>query len=88
MNQFRLRSAYGQSGVQPGATDGLRTFTTTTVNIANVDTPGLIENALGNPNLKPETSGEFEGGFDTRVWGNRANFDFTYYTKKTKDALI
>jgi len=88
VNQFRLRSAYGQSGVQPGATDGLRRFTTTTVAIANIDTPGLIENALGNPNLKPETSGEFEGGFETRVWGNRANIDFTYYNKKTKDALI
>ncbi len=88
VNQFRLRSAYGQSGVQPGATDGLRRFTTATVAIANVDTPGLIENALGNPNLKPETSGEFEGGFETRVWGNRANIDFTYYNKKTKDALI
>jgi len=88
INQFRLRSAYGQSGVQPGATDGLRRFTTTTVAISNVDTPGLIENALGNKNLKPETSGEFEGGFETRVWGNRANIDFTYYNKKTKDALI
>ena len=88
INQFRLRSAYGQSGVQPGATDGLRRFSTTTVAISNVDTPGLIEAALGNPNLKPETSGEFEGGFETRVWGNRADIDFTYYNKKTKDALI
>ena len=33
VNQFRLRSAYGQSGVQPGATDALRTFTTATVAI-------------------------------------------------------
>ena len=88
INQFRLRSAYGQSGVQPGATDGLRRFSTTTVAVANIDTPGLIESSLGNPNLKPETSGEFEGGFETRVWGNRANIDFTYYNKKTKDALI
>ena len=88
INQFRLRAAYGQSGVQPGSTDALRRFTTATVAIANVDTPGLIESALGNPNLKPETSGEFEGGFETRFWGNRANFDFTYYNKKTKDALI
>jgi TonB-linked SusC/RagA family outer membrane protein len=88
VNQFRLRSAYGQSGVQPGSTDGLRRFSTTTVAIANIDTPGLIESSLGNPNLKPETSGEFEGGFETRVWGNRANIDFTYYNKKTKDALI
>ncbi len=36
----------------------------------------------------PRRSGEFEGGFETRVFGNRANIDFTYYNKKTKDALI
>ena len=57
-------------------------------NIANIDTSGLRENALGNPNLKPETSAEFEGGFETRVFDNRVNLDVTYYNKKTKDALI
>jgi TonB-linked SusC/RagA family outer membrane protein len=88
MNSFRLRSAYGQSGVQPGATDALRTFSANTVNIASVNTSGLSENALGNPNLKPETSGEFEGGFDTRIWDNKLNLELTYYNKKTKNALI
>ena len=89
MNQFRLRSAYGQSGVQPGPTDALRTLLDDDRRRSrNIDTPGLIESALGNPNLKPETSGEFEGGFETRVSDNRANIDFTYYNKKTKDALI
>ena len=58
------------------------------MNIAAVNTSGLSENALGNPNLKPETSGEFEGGFDTRIWDNKLNFEVTYYTKKTKNALI
>jgi TonB-linked SusC/RagA family outer membrane protein len=88
LNQFRLRSAYGASGVQPGATTALQTVATTTVNVANVDMPGLRANALGNPDLKPETSAELEAGFDTRMWDNRVNFEFTYYNKKTHDALI
>jgi TonB-linked SusC/RagA family outer membrane protein len=88
LNQFRLRAAYGQSGVQPGSTDALRTFAATTVNLANVPTTGLIENALGNPNLKPERSGELETGFETRLLNNRVNLDVTYYNKKTHDALI
>ena len=88
LNQFRLRSAYGASGVQPGATSSLQTVATTTVNVANVDRPGLRANALGNPDLKPETSAELEMGFDSRILANRVNIEFTYYNKKTTNALI
>jgi len=88
LNQLRLRMAYGASGVQPGATSSLQTFATTTVNLANVDRPGLRANALGNPDLKPETSSELETGFDTRVLNNRVNLEFTYYNKKTTNALV
>jgi TonB-linked SusC/RagA family outer membrane protein len=94
LNTFRLRSAYGSSGVNPGATAGLITFNSSTVNVpstpivnAGTDTPGLVSGALGNPNLKPEKSSEFEGGFESRLF-SRFNIDFTYYNKKTKDALI
>jgi len=88
LNMFRLRGAYGQSGVQPGSTDALRTFRAVTVNLADAPTTGLQESALGNPNLKPERSGELETGFETRLFGNRVNLDVTYYNKKTKDALV
>ena len=96
LDQFRLRSAYGASGVQPGATTALATFSAVTraVNAATPgnatgsDTPALLASALGNPDLKPETSTEFEGGFESRLFSNRASIDFTFYHKKTKDALI
>jgi TonB-linked SusC/RagA family outer membrane protein len=95
LNQFRLRSAYGASGVQPGATASFVTFSAPTVNVPNSvgaaageDTPGLRAAALGNPDLKPERSAEFEGGFDARVLANRVNVEFTYYNRKTHDALI
>lgn len=95
LDQFRLRSAYGASGVQPGATSALVTFASTAVNqpviaVSNTgtDQPGLRASALGNPNLKPELSAEFEGGFEARVLNNRMNIDITYYSKQTRDALI
>ena len=96
VNTFRLRSAYGSSGVQPGATTALQTFNALTTNIAintsgsatGTDTPGLVAAALGNPALKPERSTEFEAGFESQLFANRVNVDFTYYNKKTKDALI
>jgi hypothetical protein len=96
LNSFRLRSAYGQSGVQPGGTVALQTFGSATSNVAPVpgafvgatDSPGLIANALGNAALKPERSGEFVGGFESSVLANRVHIDQTYYNKKTHDALI
>ena len=94
LDQLRLRYAYGASGVQPGATTTFKTFSASTANIGNpgsgtgTDKVGLIANALGNPDLKPEKSTESEMGFESRLFGNRVNFDFTYYSKQTQDALV
>ena len=88
LNQFRVRSAYGASGVQPGSTSALRTFSVTTTNIETADRSGLRASQLGNANLKPESSAELEIGFDSRVLSNRINLEYTYYNKKTHDALI
>jgi TonB-linked SusC/RagA family outer membrane protein len=95
LNSLRLRSSYGASGVQPGATASFATFTAPTVNVpaaigstVGTDTPGLLASAIGNPDLKPERSAELEGGFEASVFGNRANIDLTFYSKKTHDALI
>jgi TonB-linked SusC/RagA family outer membrane protein len=87
LNSLHLRMAYGSSGVQPGATDALRTFGTTTTNIVS-DITGLQASAIGNPELKPETSTEWETGFDAKVLSNKVNIEFTYYSKQTKDALL
>lgn len=95
LNMLRMRSAYGASGVQPGPIAALITFQTTSLSVpgtlsatTGTDTPGLRTNSLGNPDLKPETSAEFEGGFDARLFGQRANLEVTYYSKQTRDALV
>ncbi|GLC25992.1 SusC/RagA family TonB-linked outer membrane protein [Roseisolibacter agri] len=88
MDLFRIRAAYGASGVQPGSNDALRTFATQTPNVRLVDQPGLTYDAVGNTNLRPERTSEFEGGFEARLFNSRATIDLTYYRKRTKDALI
>jgi len=88
MNTFRARSAYGASGVQPGRTDGLATFAAGSQNIQGKDVPGLAVSQASNPGLRPETSREFENGFETQLLNNRVRLDYTYYLKNTKDALI
>jgi hypothetical protein len=94
LNSFRLRSSFGASGVQPGRTSGLVLFQPNVVAIGHHndagsdDTPGLIASNPGNADLRPERSTEIESGFDVQVLDNRVHFDYTYYNKKTKDALI
>jgi hypothetical protein len=88
LSSFRLRGAYGASGVQPSTTAAARYFSSTTATIAGTDQPGVQLGALGNAKLKPEYSGEFETGFDASLFNSRTTFEFTYYNKKTKDAII
>ncbi len=88
ISSFRLRAAYGASGVQPGPNDAARTFTAASASIQNTDQPYESFNALGNPDLRPERSTEFEGGFDSQWFQNRMQFNVTYYSKLTHDALI
>ena len=88
LQQLRLRSAYGASGVRPGTTDALPFFTATQVSMGGTDQPAVVLSALGNRDLKPERSTEFEAGLDLTMFNNRANLEFTYYSKVSKDALI
>ena len=88
ISNFRLRVAYGASGVQPGPNDAARTYAAGAASIKNTDQPTETFSALGNLFLKPERSTEWEGGFDSRLFGNRIQFDLTYFSRLTHDALI
>jgi len=88
LNSLRLRGAFGASGRQPGQDDAILFYTPATSSVENVDTPGLVLSALGNPTLKPERSQEYEAGFDASFANSRVNFEFTFYDKASRDALI
>ena len=50
---------------------------------------GFVQSSqAGNPNLKPEIKTEWELGFDSRFYNDRAYVNFTYYQNKTKDLLL
>jgi len=89
IDNLRLRSAYGASGQAPGNNAAFRfydTFSYTGVNSA-IST-GTALAAVGNPELRPEFSAEYEGGFDLGLFGGATNFEVTYFSKLTRDALI
>jgi len=44
-------------------------------------------NKLGNSNLKPEKTNEFEVGIENRMFNNRIGFEFSYYNRFTKGLI-
>lgn len=88
LNTFRLRAAFGVSGQQPGTADALRIYNSVPGKRAGVGTTGVSFASLGNVNLKPERSREFEAGFDAGLFNDRVSLEFTFYSKLTRDALI
>ncbi|MFV0506861.1 MAG: SusC/RagA family TonB-linked outer membrane protein, partial [Bacteroidales bacterium] len=46
-----------------------------------------ISNILGSPDLKPEITKEFEGGFDIRFFNNRFGIDFSAYSRITEGLI-
>ncbi len=81
---FRVRAALGQSGLQPGAFDALTTYNPQ----PGPGGPGVQPGNLGNPDLAPEVSTEWEIGTEVGLWNDRASIDFTYWDRTVKDALV
>jgi TonB-linked SusC/RagA family outer membrane protein len=88
VNQLRIRSAFGASGVQPGTTDAVQFFAPTKTLGESGEVSGVVFSTLGNANLKPERSTELEIGIDGDFWDHRLSAEVTYYNKYSKDALI
>lgn len=92
ISDLKLRFAYGASGQQPGTTDALLFYAAQTATVlsgsAPSDQPGIDLTAFGNTSLKPERSAELEAGLDAGLFHDAARLEFTYYSKKTHDALI
>src|SRR5207249_3355842 len=88
LSSLRVRAAWGKSGRQPGPTDALAFFSPVAVATNSTDAPGITDSSLGNANLKPEKTREYEAGFDADLWTQRLHIEFTYYDKNSRDALI
>ncbi|HEU5209649.1 MAG TPA: SusC/RagA family TonB-linked outer membrane protein [Longimicrobiales bacterium] len=85
IDAFKLRLAYGQSGQQPLSFSALRTYAAIT---GPFDTPAVTPSTVGNSELGPERGHEIEAGFDAGLWDDRVGLEFTYYNKRTTDAIL
>jgi TonB-dependent starch-binding outer membrane protein SusC len=84
VSTLRLRAAYGQSGRQPSAFDKLTTYAPLNGEAGS----GLVPSNLGNPDLKPEISTEWEAGTEIGLFQDRLGLDFTYWNRTVNDLLV
>src|SRR5688500_8821709 len=85
LNALKLRAAYGESGKQPITFSALQTYTSAT---GPGDVPTVTQLTIGNPDLGPERSKEIELGFDLGAFADRLGAEFTWYRKRTIDAIL
>jgi outer membrane cobalamin receptor len=81
--ELKLRGAYGKSGRPPGAFDAIRTWNNTGIG----GQPAFTPDNVGNADLGPEVTSEFEAGFDASWLANRITTAFTFYRQTTSDAI-
>jgi TonB-linked SusC/RagA family outer membrane protein len=87
-NDARLRFAWGMAGVQPSSTAAIAFYRSSLVPHLGSVFPGLSLGSLGNADLKPETTTEYEFGLDLGMLERRLNLEATYFYKKSEDALV
>ena len=80
----RFRAAIGESGLQP---DAFAKFTTYSPAPSEAG-PGVEPDNLGNDNLSPEVSREWEVGAEVGLFNDRWSVDATYWDRTVTDALV
>ena len=85
LDELKLRFAYGQSGNTP--TYGVR-VTQDHQSLDGGQTGTTFGDTLGNPRIRPETSTDFETGFDATLFKGRGGFSLTLYQKQISNLLL
>ena len=89
LSSLRVRGAWGESGLHPGPLDALQYYLAQAVTVQSTDVAGItLADTLGNSNLKPERTEEWELGFDADLVQQALHLEFTFYDKTSHDALI
>ncbi len=86
VNDLRLKTSYGLTGNQNISDFASRGLWNGGNNY--VDQPGIAPNQPANPNLKWETTRQFNVGLQGSLLHKRLNVEFNYYDKYTYDLLL
>lgn len=91
LTYFKLRAAYGEAGIQPGAFDRYPVLSQRNLGSGLVYT---IPTTTNNPNLQVEVSKELEigtdftiGGNSNRTWLNSISGSFSYWKRSSANVI-
>jgi len=92
INFGKLRLSWGQTGndaapyqIKSVLIPGINNATTFPFNGVNAFE---VSNRIGNPNLKPEISTEFEFGGEFKLFNNRLGINASFYDKRTEGQIL
>ncbi len=89
ISNLKLRASYGLSGNQAiSAYQTLSRLNNVSVIFDNAIDVGYVQGGLSNNNLKWETTGQLDIGFDLGLLNDRIQLTADYYDKKTTDLLL
>jgi TonB-linked SusC/RagA family outer membrane protein len=97
LSYLKLRSAWAQVGkdADPYSVQSVFVQAAHTDGFINLNAPYEqaipafeVSNVIGNPNLQPEISTEYEFGVDVRFLDNRLGLDATYYNRKVEENIL
>jgi len=88
-DDLKFRTSYGRTGNQDiGNYASLATLSSTAYAFGGVRAIGYAPGTLANPNLKWETTDQFDVGMDAGWFASRLTVTADYYRKHTKDLLF
>jgi outer membrane receptor protein involved in Fe transport len=88
VNNFRVRSALGWAGSQPGIVNAYSQYITY-AQLPFAGRPGFVNDVtFGNPTLRNERAREWEVGAETGLLNGKLSVDATYYNRLVSDLLF
>ena len=84
----RFRGSFGRSGLRPGNVDALTYFSPVPARVGGQELAAVTIGGVGDPELRPEVTTEFEGGVDFEAFDRRATLQLTGYNRQSQDALV
>lgn len=88
LDNLRLRTAFGTSGLTPAFRQAQSLSGVVSVQDESAELAAVTVSRVGNEDLKPERTTEYELGFDAGLLDGRVSLEFTYFDKRSRDALI
>lgn len=89
ISNLKLRTSYGETGNQEiPQYRSLAALGSVSYPIGGIIGSGIAPNRFANPDLRWETTAQFDAGIDLSLFSNRINIVADYYDKRTKDLLL